>query len=498
MAVGSLITPALAGYDIHWWHIALGLVVAAAACVGGFYAFRALRPIVGKWSTAQQIGAAAGVVLVIGAAAYGIYKHFERPGDVQNLDAPFEQKEPKKATVKTVDWPIYGYDDARTRYLPTKRVQPPYKSSDWSFQAGKLLEFPPIVVKGKLYFTDKDALVYSMDADSGKMLWKKKVGALSAASPAFADGRLFTVTLEPGDIQAMNPRSGRIMWEKDLPGRSETSPLVVGNKVIVGTETGTVFAFNVKNGDVVWSIDTADAVKGGVAYHDGIVFFGNYAGELDAVRATDGSVKWQTGTSGSSFGRTGRIYSTPAVAFGRVYVGSVDNRIYSFNEETGDLAWSHSTNYWVYSAPAVAEIPGAPPTVYIGSLDKNFYALDARTGDVRWSHNVGGVIIGSASVIGDVVYVGVIGPKNGTFGYDADDGHQVFESELGEYNPAVSDGKRLYLTGTSGIRAFPPDLHPEKTKARRKARLQAEKEEKAEKKAAKKEAKAADAAGEGG
>jgi outer membrane protein assembly factor BamB len=485
MAVDSLIT-ALGGYDIHWWHIALGVVAAAAACAGGYYAVRALRPIVSKWTRAQQVAAAGGVVLVVAGAAFAIYKHFERPGDVINEDVAFEQKEPKKATVKTVDWPVYGYDDARTRYLPTKRVQPPYKSSDWSFQAGKLLEFPPIVVKGKLYFSDKDALMYSMDAKTGKVLWKHKIGALSAASPAFADGRLFAVTLEPGDIQAMNPRSGRIMWEKDLPSRSETSPVVVGNKVIVGTETGTVFAFNVKNGDVVWTIDTADAVKGGVAVHDGIVFFGNYAGELYAVRVTDGSVKWQTGTQGSSFGRTGRIYSTPAVAYGRVYVGSVDNRIYSFDEDTGDLAWSHSTNYWVYSAPAVAEVAGAPPTVYIGSLDKNFYALDARTGEVRWQHNVGGVIIGSASVIGDVVYVGVIGPKNGTFGYDADDGHQVFESELGEYNPAISDGARLYLTGTSGIRAFPPDLHPEKTKERRKRRLAEEKAKRQEKRAEKK------------
>ena len=490
MAVDFLI-PALGGYDIQWWHVAIAIVAGAAACVGAFFAVRALRPVVSRWSRGQQIAAAGAVVLVVAGGAYAIYKALERPEDVLNQDVEFvHKKKPKKATVKTVNWPVYGYDSARTRYLPTKRVQPPYKSSDWSFQVGKLLEFPPIVVKDRLYFVDKDAEVYAREADTGKAIWSEKIGALSAASPAYSDGRLFTVSLEPGDVQAMNPRSGRIMWEKQLPGRSETSPVVVGNKVLVGTESGTVFAMNVKNGDVLWSHDTGGAVKGGIAVHDGIAFFGNYAGELYALRVDDGSVKWQNGTTGGSFGRTGRIYSTPAVAFGRVYVGSVDNRIYSFSEETGELAWSHSTNYWVYSAPAVAEVAGAPPTVYIGSLDKNFYALDASDGSVRWQHNLGGVIIGSASVIGDVVYVGVIGPKNGTFGFDADDGHQVFEHELGEYNPAVSDGKRLYLTGTSGIRAFPPDLHPQKTKARRKARIKEERQAKKEK-AAKKEAKQA-------
>ncbi len=98
------------------------------------------------------------------------------------------------------------------------------------------------------------------------------------------------------------------------------------------------------------------------------------------MRARDGSVKWQTGTQGSSFGATGRIYSTPAVAYGRVFVGSIDSRVYSFDADTGALAWSQSTGDWVYSAPAVAEVGDGPPTVYIGSKDKYLYALDATTG----------------------------------------------------------------------------------------------------------------------
>jgi outer membrane protein assembly factor BamB len=487
MAVDPLI--ALGGYDLHWWHFAVAAVVGAAALVGGYFAWRKwLWPVVGKWTRWQQASAAGAVILVIAGAAYAIYKGTDRPGDVTNTDVSF--KEPKvkeKKVVKTVNWPVYGYDDARTRYLPTTEVKPPFKSSDWSFQAGVLLEFSPIVVGDRLYFQDKNAVFYSLRAKTGTVDWKHKIGGLSAASPAYQDGRLFAVTLEPGDIQAMNPETGKIIWEKDLPARSETSPVVSGNKVIVGDEDGTVYAFNAKDGHLVWSIHTGGSVKGGVAIHDGVAFFGNYAGELYAVRTSDGSVKWQTGTQGSSFGRTGRIYSTPAVAYGRVYVGSVDNRIYSFDEDTGELAWSQSTGYWVYSAPAVADVPGGPPTVYIGSLDKTFYALDARTGAIRWKHDVGGVMIGAPSVIGNVVYVGVIGPKNGTIGYDADGGRQVYKYELGEYNPVISDGRRLYITGTSNVRAFSPltkaDIrrHRQQKKKREVRRAEKRAEKKAEK-----------------
>jgi outer membrane protein assembly factor BamB len=484
---------ALGGYDLHWWHFALAALVGAAALVGGYFAWRRwLWPIVGKWKRWQQVSAAGAVVLALAGAAYAIYKGNDRPEDVTNTDVSFEEpvKKEKKEVVKTVNWPVYGYDDERTRYLPSKLVRPPFESSDWSFQAGVLLEFSPIAVGDRLYFQDKNALFYSLRAKTGTVDWKHKIGGLAASSPAYQDGRLFAVTLQPGDVQAINPENGKIIWEKDLPARSETSPVVSGNKVIVGDEGGHVYALNAKDGHVVWSISTGGEVKGGMAVHDGVAFFGNYAGELYAVRTSDGSVKWQTGTQGSSFGRTGRIYSTPAVAFGRVYVGSVDNRVYSFDEDTGELAWSQSTDYWVYSAPAVAAVPGGPPTVYIGSLDKTFYAMDARTGAIRWKHDIGGVMIGAPSVIGDVVYVGVIGPNNGTIGYDADDGKRVFTHELGEYNPAISDGNRLYLTGTSGVRAFSP--FTKEDKRRQKQRREARRERKAEKRAEKKAEKEAE------
>lgn len=462
MPVGTLYI-ALAGYDVQWWHVALALLVvagigAAFVALGGW---RKARELVAGWSWAQRGAVAAGVLLALGGIAFGIYKALDRPGDVFDADADFEREpKEKRRIIKKVNWTVYGYDDQRTRYLPTDRTNPPYHPSDWSFNAGTLLEFSPVVHENRLFLVDKNAVTYSMDARTGKIRWKRRVGALSAASPAFEDGRVFVVTLEPGDVQAMNPETGKVQWERSLGARSETSPLVYGDKVIVGNESGTVFALNEKTGKTEWSVDTAGAVKGGVALNDGYVYFGNYAGEVYSVKASNGDVRWQTGTQGSSFGRAGRIYSTPAVGYGRVYVGSIDSRVYSFDEDSGELAWSQSTGAEVYPGPALAEVPGAPPTVYIGSADKNFYALDAETGDVRWKQFTGGILLGAASVIDDVAYVGVIGPQNGTIGYDADNGKRVFEHELGEYNPAISDGDRLFLTGASGIRAFKPDLHP--------------------------------------
>jgi hypothetical protein len=93
-------------------------------------------------------------------------------------------------------------------------------------------------------------------------------------------------------------------------------------------------------------------------------------------------------------------------------------------------------------------------------------------------------VLGAASVVGEVVYVGVIGPNIGTFGFDAKTGKKVFEHELGDYNPVISDGRRLYLTGTSNIRAFEhKDRKPKGDRRRRAGREGGDGEEKGRRKA---------------
>ena len=84
----------------------------------------------------------------------------------------------------------------RTRYLPSKDLNPPFRSSEWSFQAGKLLEFQPIVVKDRIYFMDKDGTFYALSTDKGRVEWKRKIGSLNASAPAYR--RRSAVRGQPG------------------------------------------------------------------------------------------------------------------------------------------------------------------------------------------------------------------------------------------------------------------------------------------------------------
>ncbi|MDQ5893847.1 MAG: PQQ-binding-like beta-propeller repeat protein [Actinomycetota bacterium] len=423
---------------------------------------------------------AAVIVVALGGIALIAYNELKRPDDVRNSDVAFKEpaKTPKPVPKdETVNWSTFRLNPQRTGYLPVNGIRPPFKRV-WKYGDQPLLEFPPIVVNGRLYFVDNDGHARALRSDNGREVWHRKIADLNASTPTYSRGRLFIANLEPGQIVALNAKNGRQIWKTPLPCRTESSPVVFNGMVYAGCENGVLYALTAAKGKNVWETSVSGAIKGAPAYDNGTLYVGDYGGVMTAISAKSGAVKWESDGLGSSFGRAGSFYSTPAVAYGRVYLGSNDGRVYSFDAETGELAWTHSTGDWVYSGPTVAQVPGTRPTVYIGSFDGNVYALDAKSGETRWTFDMGGRVIGSLSVIGRIVYASTFDGTN-TYGISARSGRKVFAFHTGAYMPGISDGEKLYLVGYSSIHALEPitlrQLRAERRakEARKKARQQA-------------------------
>src|SRR5256885_1566880 len=176
---------------------------------------------------------------------------------------------------------------------------------------------------------------------------------------------------------------------------------------------------------------------------------------MPRARRGNGNRGWSPAPPGRVSQQSGQFYSPPAVAYGRVFVGNTDGFVYSFAAHTGQLAWRYSTGAYVYSAPAVGPGPGGTPTVFIGSYDQSFYAFDARSGRVLWTYHSKGRISGAPSLIGRVVYFSSL-DSHSTSGLDAVTGKRIFKRSTGKFNPMISDGKRMYMTGFSTIYAMVP------------------------------------------
>jgi outer membrane protein assembly factor BamB len=404
-----------------------------------------------RWVAVALLAAA----LVFSAAAVG-YELLKRPADVHNPDAIFVPQKPPAPPkeAKTVNWPMYGLNPARTRYLPAQGMKPPFRKL-WRHTDKPLLEFPPIYVGGKLYAVNNNGYAYALDADTGKVLWERRIGVLNASSPTYYRHRLYIVNLVPGHIVKLDAKTGRTIWKKELPGRAESSPVVIDRTIYFGCEDGGLYALSTISGNVRWVAQLGGPVKAAPAYYGGRLYVGDYGGYMNAVDAKSGKVVWQSGSLGPGFGASGQFYSTPAVAYGRVYSGNNDGRVYSFEASDGELAWSYSTGGYAYSGPTVANTRHSPPTVFIGSFDGNVYALNAKDGSVRWSRSAGGQVIGSLSAVGDIVYAAEFTNKT-TSGFMMRSGKRVFRYGYGTYTPVISDGRRLYLTGYSSITALEP------------------------------------------
>jgi outer membrane protein assembly factor BamB len=436
-----------------------------------------------------------GVAVLVLVAAGAVYALTHSGGDVFNPNVAFNDEpsetpvpatpEPTKKRAKdplrNFVWPTYGYSPDRRRYLDvSNKVGPPFRRR-WYYNAHTLLEFSPSMAQNKLFMVGNDGDAFALDKKTGKRVWQRNIGALAASTPGYGRGWIFITLLnrakgQPGAIKALRAKNGKVMWTRNLPSRTESSPVYAKGRVYFGSENGTVFGLNASNGRTLWTFKASGAVKGGLALSQGKLYFGDYSGRVYAIQASNGHKVWSTGTSGSLFGlRSGQFYSTAAVANGRVYIGNTDGRMYSFSADKGKLAWTKGTGSYVYASPAVAPGPGGRPTVFFGSYDGNFYACDARSGRVLWQHREGGKISGSPTVLGNVVYYSNLGHHD-TLGLNVHNGHVVFHRHLGAFNPVISDGRDIFLTGSTSESSLRPRAllaprfrHPAKKPSHRKS-----------------------------
>jgi len=149
---------------------------------------------------------------------------------------------------------------------------------------------------------------------------------------------------------------------------------------------------------ILWSYTTGGGVESSPVVAAGYVYFGSVDHNVYCLNAQTGAKVWSY-TTGSSASTTGAGEYTPAVSGGYVYVGSLDQNVYCLNAQTGAKVWSYTTGGNVYTPAVSGEY------VYVGSSDHNLYCLNAQTGAKVWSYTANSWVFVPA-VSGGFVYVG--------------------------------------------------------------------------------------------
>jgi outer membrane protein assembly factor BamB len=405
------------------------------------------------------------VLLATAALAVHVYEH-ERTGSIYHPHARFVPQPTPTLPARGPNrfaWPLYGYSREHTRFFPAPSyVHAPFKRL-WVHVGHALLEFPPVMYGETLYQLADSAVLNAIDKRTGHLLWSRPLGQISASAPAVTANTVYVTILysghpnSPGRVIALDSANGAVRWWRALPSGSESSPLLDDGRVFFGSQNGTVYALDDRTGDLVWSYHAHAAVKASPTLSNGVLYFGDYSGRLQAVSEQSGRRLWVSKSEGALLG-SGTFYSTAAVVYGRVFLGNTDGRIYAYDASSGRLDWAVQTGAYVYASPAVTNAPGLGPTIYLGSYNGTFYAINARSGHVSWRFNAHGRISGSATIVGRTVYFSDLGTHR-TYGLGISTGRVLFEDDTGAFDPVISDGIDIYLTGYSSLFDLAPAEH---------------------------------------
>jgi outer membrane protein assembly factor BamB len=419
-------------------------------------------------------GAALVAAIAVAGAVYAYKKEkepIEKRGSANEEFVTTEEPKPKPPPENPRPWPTYAYDAARQHISPYDH-RPPYRRL-WKIDAHDTLEFPPTVGYGHVYLAQQKGLFFALDAETGKVDWRKSLGRCAASSPTIGKGVVYQSYMHRveclqdqaganGFLVAWDADSGRERWRFNT-APIESSPLLKNGRLYVGSWDHNVYAIDADTGRKVWSFQADDQVNTSAAYWRGRIFIASDGGTIYALSARTGRLLWSA-QSQAKFGAREFWYATPTVAYGRVYIGNTDGTMYVFGAKSGKLLWARPLGTYIYGAAAVSN-----RRVFVGTYDGKFYALDAATGDTIWQIDAHGAVHAAPTVMNGLVYYAVCsscgsaasrsvarGPDS-TYAVRARDGKTVWHFTDGKYaNPVVADEDRIYITGQAKEYALAP------------------------------------------
>jgi outer membrane protein assembly factor BamB len=195
-------------------------------------------------------------------------------------------------------------------------------------------------------------------------------------------------------------------------------------------------------GGIQWTFKTGGPILTSPVIAGGVVYIGSLDGHLYAIDQASGKEKW-------NFKSQRGIASTPAVTADTLYFVSSAGSLAALDIASGKPKWVLPVEYerkfeakGLHGYPSAAQtIPDAwdlftsSPAVangkvYFGAGDGNIYAADAASGILQWKFPTKDVVHASPAVANGVVY---IGSWDGTlYALDAETGQPRWTLETGQ------------------------------------------------------------------
>ena len=152
----------------------------------------------------------------------------------QPVEEPEEPEEPE-AKSEGPCWLSFGGNPQRTLARENIDLGRPTQAV-WGRAIG-FMEYPATFCDGTLYVNNAKGTTFAIDAETGDLVWRRKVASLMASSPAIAGPRLI-VSSHDGTVTGLSRANGKVLWRVGTAGRVESSPVAVDNTAYFGSTEG--------------------------------------------------------------------------------------------------------------------------------------------------------------------------------------------------------------------------------------------------------------------
>ena len=319
----------------------------------------------------------------------------------------------------------------------------------------------PVVYNNKIFVASLDednkglAAVISMDAETGKRLWKYAVKGSIKNSIALTAGIVFAQDVH-GNLYAIDAETGKLRWEKKMNWPAVPAlnvGLIADNGIVYAGSGPALCAIEAETSKMLWENNqwgTGEGCTVTLSLNNNVLMGGAHWGALYANDAKTGKLLWGNGSDGlrnrsaspamlgdvlyliskSSFfiieAKSGQVLirkelgynvdvtSTPLVTNSEIIFGTAQKGVVALDRLTLEPKWEFMTSpALVYSSPYTrnpsATVETSPvlsgKTVYVTASDGHVYALDKSTGVLQWKHSFGAPVFSSPAIAGNALFI---------------------------------------------------------------------------------------------
>ena len=254
-----------------------------------------------------------------------------------------------------------------------------------------------------------EGLVIRLSADDGSEIWRAPVSGEVLSAPQ-GDGRFVVAQTYDGKLMGFDYDSGEVRWTytSDVPVltlRGTGTPMIIGDNAVAGFADGKLIAVNLRSGNVAWEariaipqgtseIERIVDIDGSMALQGTELYVASYQGRLAAVDTRSGRRLWQRNVSS---------VSGVGVGFGNVYVADDDGTVSAFLRNGQGVRWQNiELGFRELSRPT-------PVNSYVAVVDFEGY--------LHLLSQVDGEIVGRTKVDSDGARADMIASGNRLFVY---------------------------------------------------------------------------------